>query len=547
MGDRLASLTPDESATDHQSAQTRLVNEMRDQIFSLASSLARSEEMRKQAEEALREEVDVRERRIAEAVDEDRRSRPASTSSPMGLPQGNAPPTPPLVTSNSKSSSVSSSVSTNRSSFGAPPVPSKLAVVPSVTEEEEQGRTYDSWKASPWGAGSGILEPTGEIDMANFGVVPPRPLEALAEETEDDDEHVHHPSFSSSTYDVSDDNVALGLNSSGEFDPDGYDEDQPHNFLTPRHGDDDDGDLDPTTPVHYRSPAMSSQASMSSAPLPTPTQEPAPRHSKRHSLQRTWVMPTGPVVASPEEPQVAIIPPVQLDFPEEDEDVRPFGTWVVPPSPFFNSEEGEARFATNTFPSALYVAPSPAAPLTGGYNDPPSNLFDPRLGSGPSSARPHYSNRSVSAPQARAPPVSRSAVYHAANPSITSTAMSESPSLFSLTSLTSTIGSYVLPPTKGATAAAAGVLCSVVPEDEQSVGQSSGQWVVRPHDSPASVGRSTASLPRSQSAGSVRSSFYKGPAKRYVDPVNQPPPYATPGLDFRATCCGDDWSAIIDL
>jgi hypothetical protein len=85
VGDRLASIdsasrnapSPETASASaaHLAAQTRLVEEMRDQLFSLASSLARSEEGRKAAQDALKEEKDLTERKIAEAVDEDRRSR----------------------------------------------------------------------------------------------------------------------------------------------------------------------------------------------------------------------------------------------------------------------------------------------------------------------------------------------------------------------------------------------------------------------------------------------------------------------------------------
>jgi len=633
---------------------------MRDQIFSLASSLARSEEMRKQAEESLRDELDERERQIAEAVDEDRRERRAAI--PMQQQQrpavgaSIAPPTPPLLSGSN--SSVSSNVSTNRSSYGAGPSQQlhppqqqhqqqqQQASDVQVASEDDGGGSpatgsmggYDSWKASPWGAGGAVMQPTGEIgpaDGGGFNSVPPRPLEALVEETDEEDAHdggggggprpfhaplaYEHRSFDSSAYDLSDDNAALGLDHSGDFDPDGFDEDLPHNFLSPRPGDggehddedDNEAEADPKTPVplgyqpdltapYGPTPGVGQAQSavdldggryVSTAaygpPAPAPViQEPPPmqvqqQHSKRHSLQRTWVMPRGPVVASPEERQselaFAAAPTTSARFggadEDEDEDVKPFGTWVVPPSPFFSTEAADdgSRFASNAFPSALAT---PTFPSALGYNDPPQALFNQR--GGPSGSV-HRSNgsRSVSAPlpSNRAPPVSRSAVYHAANPSIGSvassaTAMTESTSMFSLTSLTSTIGSYVLPPKGGGPA---GVLCSAIPEDDD--GQTSGQWVVRPHESPlsASTGSSNngggsrpsmssstrtggggSTLTRSGSSASFRppqSSASRRASKAYVDPRNQPPPYASPVglLDFRQTCCGDDWSAIIEL
>jgi hypothetical protein len=467
VGDRLASLTPDENTSvDHLTAQTRLVTEMRDQIFSLASSLARSEEMRKQAEESLRDELDERERQIAEAIDEDRRERRAAI--PMQQQQrpavgaSIAPPTPPLLSGSN--SSVSSNVSTNRSSYGAGPSQQlhppqqqhqqqqRQASDVQVASEDDGGGSpatgsmggYDSWKASPWGAGGAVMQPTGEIgpaDGGGFNSVPPRPLEALVEETDEEDAHdggggggprpfhaplaYEHRSFDSLAYDLSDDNAALGLDHSGDFDPDGFDEDLPHNFLSPRPGDggehddedDNEAEADPKTPVPlgyqpdltapYGPTPGGGQAQsavdldggryVSTAaygpPAPAPViQEPPPmqvqqQHSKRHSLQRTWVMPRGPVVASPEERQselaFAAAPTTSARFggadEDEDEDVKPFGTWVVPPSPFFSTEAADdgSRFASNAFPSALAT---PTFPSALGYNDPPQALFNQRAG-----------------------------------------------------------------------------------------------------------------------------------------------------------------------
>lgn len=573
---------------------------MRDQIFSLASSLARSEEMRKQAEESLRDELDERERRIAEAVDEDRRSRQAILVTAQPAIAAIAPPTPPLLSGSN--SSVSSNVSTNRSSFG--PGQQQAAAVRVSSDDDNISSLaaggYDSWKASPWGAGGAVMQPTGDIE--GFGVVPPRPLEALVEEADEEEAHPDdrrsfhaplefaHQSFSSSAYDISDDNAALGLDSSGDFDPDGFDEDVPHNFLSPRPSDEHfDVDADePKTPVPpglqpdliapdstltpRTAPVVDDSASRHIfAPQSQPPliQEPPKQHSKRHSLQRTWVMPRGPVVASPEEPQGELATPTasaRFSGDDEDEDVKPFGTWVVPPSPFCSTEtDDSSRFVSNAFPSALAT---PIFPSALGYNDPPAALLNQRAHS--VANRPNTGNRSVSAPlpsgRGGAPPVSRSAVYHAANPSIGSiassavTGMTESTSMFSLTSLTSTIGSYVLPPKGGGPA---GVLCSVIPEDD---GQTSGQWVVRAHDSLLSAstgsgGRPSLSslqngggstLTRSGSSASFRapqSSASRRASKAYVDPRNQPPPYASPVglLDFRQTCCGDDWSGIIEL
>ncbi|CED85093.1 hypothetical protein [Phaffia rhodozyma] len=633
LGDRLAALDGASSSApcanknttieEHLAAQTRLINEMRDQVFALASSLARSEEARKSAEEALIEERNLQERRVAEGIDEDRRNRHSGSSD--------------------RSSSSFSRFSFNGgASSRVGSVISSASTTPDVAEPAED--TLDPWKTSVWGAPKGEM-----VDLVDFGVIPlPRPLESLVEEEEEEDvETQQHQTFSSS-FDESDDNVALGFDLDDNLDSmGGYDNDAPANFHYHSEGIEEEDEEEVPTPVPpigyastYSPPSMltpfdpplpvkmaanpveltsmpPSSPVVSSPPPPVVSPAPIP-HIRHHSLVRTWKMPNGPInTLLPDENSFLTESSFEQDM-EDDEDIKPFGTWVVPDSPYPDGDI--SQFSSSSFASSLYIPPIVSSAMSspssaGGYNDPPSAMLSPasfsssprRPGSisSPSAAtstptRPpkfvhknqkSQSYRSFTSPNRATPPISRSATYHNSFPSTSSfgsnlNTSSESPSRFSLTGFAGALGSYVFPLNRSASgsliAPVAGT-CSIVPpvEDDGSV---SGQWVLKqhnPHSDSLSLEPQVWSIPRSQSQlrldqstsssvaattglnSSVRSNISVGSGsglkrelstkkKRplaYVDPKNQPKPFAAPlsAIDFRNTVCGDCAGHVYEL
>ena len=570
------------------------MSEMRDQVYALASSLARSEEATRAALETVREERDIQERKIAEAVDEDRRIRQARQeqdiveaieeyrrrSRAAQLAQTNTPPTPPLSSASSGGGSSNASGSMSRFSFGAQPM-SRTNSTWSTSESTDVDETDAVAPYAPWGGAK-----NGEIDMADFGVV--RPLESLVEEEEegeqsdadggafqlDHQDNELETSFDES-FEESDDNIALGLDiddglsqTSDVFNNGGdvsqtfseFDEGQVVD-LTEDHMEPATTPMPPTTPLRII-PAPPTITAPSPASSLAPSLPPVPaQHERRASMVKKWAFPTGPVVtaAATASPQEAS--PVDTD----EEDIKPFGAWVVPASPNPDTPS-DGRFPSRS-PAPAPISTASRGWAGAGYNDPPASAFAnpstpqrmPNKHPNPPSSSPAaFRSFPSSSPSTSSPPVSRSAVYNNPSPasrigerghmhvlssssaaSITSSTASTS-SRFSFTNLISGVGSYVNPSSPAA------VLCAAsTPGSEHAHERDeSGQWVLRAH--PAGEQQeeeqrvwTTPEFKKNVPLPGTGGKGKGGANGKFVDPKRQPVPWgsALNVLDFRGGGC----------